>query len=166
MRYLRWLFACLFAVIVSCNEQDIIKERTEYQYESYDYTKYQVIEYSITNNSSDPYLTFISYNHSDDVNKAILYYFNKPHGDFSLLNMMTDNIVYIDPLPIVVGRTFIKQIKKNECFRYAIVGPVTENIDIGKHIITERQSHIEDLLGIKILDNMSYKESSLVISHQ
>ena len=54
MRYLRWLFACLFAVIVSCNEQDIIKERTEYQYESHDYTKYQVIEYSITHNSSDP----------------------------------------------------------------------------------------------------------------
>ena len=145
---------------------DIHIETNIYSYQNASCIEYTVYEYTIINDSDIPYITFIyegeKYeNRDDDISR----YFRLIHGDFSLLSLLTDNVVFSSDVA-VVGKLFLKEIKPKSSFKYFFVTKSQDShrdVDFLQDIYVERLMDIEDLLHVKLIDEVLYDEDEVII---
>ena len=166
MRRLSVIFLLLMMPSVCQNHSDILIDKTEYNYVDYTGHEFKVIEYEIQNQSDEPFLTFIIYDFYKDLERSILRYFVNRTGDFSLLSLLTDNVIFSDECPAIIGKTFLKQIDPNTSFKYIVIGDAAENIDFEKYIIVEKKATVESLIKVHISGKLLYEQQCIVLTSQ
>ena len=89
--------------------------------------KESLFEYTITNNTSESYFTWIDFHPIDtSYHHRVAMYFYTPHGDFSLLQLLTETVNENSLLyGSFIGTFFLKEIRPNSSFKY-IVDPLDE----------------------------------------
>lgn len=105
-----------------------------------------LFEYIITNNTEESYFTWIDFHPIEESYcHRVESYFNTPHGDSSLLQLLTgtvnENSLFLSPL---IGTFFLKEITPNSSFKY-IVEPL------------EKESYLDFIRFVYLLkedDNM------------
>ena len=103
----------------------------------------------------------------EERDKATLRYFIRRHGDFSLMTVMTDNVVGFDNTNPQVGRFFLAQILPGEQFRYTFLypGPLSEvPEDMENKIVVERENKVRKITGILIRKEFLYDKSEITLS--
>ena len=153
------------SAIISVLPSDIRIIQNSYSY-FYSNTEYTVYEYTITNESDVPYITFIYDGEKQDSQEAdIKRYFYTPHGDFSLVALLTDNVVFSSDVAYV-GKLFLKEIQPKGSFKYFFVTKSRtphSDTDFLQDIYVERRMNIEELLHVKLIDEVLYDEDEVII---
>lgn len=152
--------------LLSSKPIDIKRQTALYQYPN---TYVCCVDYSITNRSSEPYLTWLDFDKQTDSSlsdeKLVRNYFLKNKGDFSFLTLMTDNVVFIDGYSPIIGYTFVKQLNPGESFDYYLFSDKKNQFmnDVLLPIITIPKSKVEEVLGIRISDSFLFTPSFVII---
>lgn len=93
-------------------------------YCSFDNTPIMITEYTLTNTTQEPYYTWVDFDKPKYLDKQTEYrlkrYFFKSKGDFSVHNLLTDNVVIKNEFPIL-GYTWFVEVPPGETFRYIII---------------------------------------------
>ena len=130
----------LLTTLLFCNDFSVDKSKSELELHSssavyYDVAskqEYRMVTYKITNLSIDKYAyTWIFYEEpfAKKSKNAKNRYLLKHHGEFGLLNLLTDNVV--GEMYHELGDFFIKEINPGGSFEYIVIAP--SNISL-KHI--------------------------------
>lgn len=126
--------------------------------------KKEIIDkYQITNNSDENYLTWVALepiNNRTDI-ELVHDYFKKRKGDFSLIEMMFENI--LDSLSVSVGYTFIKDIAPKESFSYYISKKEMASNYYRERIVLIKRKEAEHYLRMKIDAKYIYQYSSIFL---
>lgn len=125
-------------------------------------------EYSFTNNSDEPYLTWIDFGLSDktqvSLSESVRNYFFKQKGDFSLYSLYVDNVTGFYPQnEPVIGFSFLKRIKPGEVFRYIVLGDVSNDAKLKNSIRVEKESCVMYYLKYKEYEVFLYNKPYIVI---
>lgn len=140
-------------------------DTTEY-YDSND-LKYYNINYSITNFSNENYYTWVCFGKKTDSAKSdIRQYFYKRHGDFSLINLMTDNVFFIEPINAcpIIGKTFLKRIAPNSTFTYKILTTDLEQSCYEDWIRTVKESDFLELVPLSADSSFYYIQDEIILT--
>ena len=129
----------LLITLLSCNDYSVNKTVNELELHSssvvyYDVAgkqEYRMVTYKITNLSADKYAyTWIFYEEpfAKKSRNAKNRYLLQHHGEFGLLNLLTDNAV--GEMYHELGEFFIKEISPGESFEYIVIAPskITQKI--------------------------------------
>ena len=120
-------------------------------------------EYQITNNSSEDYLTWISLvpiNKKSNI-ELIHDFFKKRKGDFSLIEMMYENL--LDKQPISIGYSFIKNITVGKKFSYFIAQTSEKSNLYQKRIVLIKKREVEQYLKMQIDEKYFFKLQSIFL---
>lgn len=155
----------------SKNEEIVVGNESSYSYIDYLTNEpFIVNSYTIYNNSREPWLTWIDYNHigneTDDRDRAILRYFIRRHGDCSLMSYMTDEILGFNNESPLIGRFFLAQINPKKSFTYTFLFPgSTSETSVIKQegIIVERKKKVVEIIGIPIKPEYLFNHNNIVI---
>lgn len=131
-------------------ENDMIVKNTIEYYDPKTPQLISIIEYSITNTSDKDCYTWIDFkavNTSEDIYKALKYYFYSRHGDFSLSDLLTETLVFSEPFRPVLGESFIKLIPPKHTFRYLVYNEGNTSIDIEKNIFIVKENVFNHFVG-------------------
>lgn len=111
---------------------------------------------TITNASDERVYSWIDFNYDPSLSQSrnIKMYVCKPHGDFNLITLLTDNVIFIDNEPII-GAFFITIIEPNETFIYLGVKDET----ILNNIVTVKESQFKQIMGFPLSDGYINKEA-------
>lgn len=121
-----------------------------------------IIEYQMTNQSDEPYFTWLDFNnHNEKGKRKIHRYFYAHHGDLNLATLMTDNVMQTSR-EVIIGKTFIKRLKPGESFKYIVVNK-KDNDDFSKNIIAEKVSYVSKIIGFSIPESFEYNKTELVV---
>ena len=113
-----------------------------------------ITEYSLTNNTEEDYYSWVDYNEKDEGrSKDILRFFIRHNGDFSFLDLITDNVSFPEGFPHRLGQSFITLIKPGESFRYIVLGdePIDEDKSFGNFIVSAPKRFVE--CNIVVIDD-------------
>ena len=94
------------------------------------------------------------YNEKDEGrSKDILRFFIRHNGDFSFLDLITDNVSFPEGFPHRLGQSFITLIKPGESFRYIVLGdePIDEDKSFGNFIVSAPKRFVE--CNIVVIDD-------------
>ena len=127
----------------------------------------QIIDnYQITNNSNEEYLTWVSLvptNNKSNI-ELIQDFFKKRKGDFSLIEMMYENL--LDEGPINIGYSFIKNITAGKTFSYFIAKTdIKSNLYQGR-IVLIKKKEVEQYLKIQIDEKYFFKLPSIFLTEK
>ncbi len=155
----------------SKNEEIVVGNESSYSYIDYLTNEpFIVSSYTIYNNSREPWLTWIDYNHirkdADDNDRTILRYFVRNSGDYSLMSLMTDEILGFDNESPLIGRFFLAQINPKKSFTYTFLfpGSIPETSVIKQEdIIVERKKKVVEIIGIPIKPEYLFNHDNIVI---
>lgn len=170
----RIIFVWLLIGVWGCQsqrEEIVIINESSYSYIDYLTNKPFIVKsYTIINNSREPWLTWIDYDHQKkDIgnrDRAILRYFIRHHGDFNLMSLMTDDLVDYDNENPLIGRFFLAQINPTESFTYTFLFPnsISEISAIKQeNIIVERRNKVVDIIGIPIKQEYLFNHNNIVL---
>ena len=123
----------------------------------------RIDNYKIINNSSEDYLTWVSLvptNNKSNI-ELIRDFFMKRKGDFTLMEMIYENL--LDEEPISIGYSFIKNIAIGETFSYFIAETDTISKFYQNRIVVVRRKEVEEYLKMKIDKNCFFKLSSIIL---
>lgn len=116
-------------------------------------------EYTIQNKSHENVISWIDYQHSfevDSTNSIKLFFFRR-NGDFSIANLLTEDVVFTEEPPIL-GINFIVRIGPGESFKYQVLN----NEDIKDHLFFYKESEIIDVIGGPIINNKLFYRGHVV----
>lgn len=128
---------------------------------------YYVINISITNHSSDNYYTWISFDEKTDSSKIeIKRYFYKRRGDLSLINLMTDNVFFIEPINVcpTIGATFLKKIHPNSTFTYKVLTNNLKECCYVDYIRIIKEDEILKLVPLSVDSSFYYQRDEIIIA--
>lgn len=124
----------------------------------------QIIDnYQITNNSNEEYLTWVSLlptNNKSNI-ELIHDFFKKRKGDFSLMEMINENM--LDEQPISIGFSFIKDIAAGETFSYFIAKTDINSTLYQDRIAVVRRKEVEKYLKIQIEKKYFFRLTSIFL---
>ena len=121
----------LLITLLSCNDYSVNKTVNELELHVAGKQEYRMVTYKITNLSADKYAyTWIFYEEpfAKKSRNAKNRYLLQHHGEFGLLNLLTDNAV--GEMYHELGEFFIKEISPGESFEYIVIAPskITQTI--------------------------------------
>lgn len=122
--------------------------------------------YQITNNSNEDYLTWVSLvptNNKSDI-ELIRDFFKKRKGDFSLMEMIYENL--LDEQPISIGYSFIKNIAIGETFSYFIAKTDAISTFYQDRIVVVKRKEVEEYLKMKIDKKYFFELSSIFLTEK
>ena len=127
-------------------------------YDSFNEKQYDIKEYILNNNSNEDYYTWIDYDrdYAGVDTQGIMYYFLSFHGDFNLISLLTDNVVFYDYMSIL-GKVFLRRIEPGDSFRYVLIN--RDNDDIRRHIFYISQTQ----LGFEIINQEPLYDESFIV---
>lgn len=127
----------------------------------------QIIDnYQITNNSNEDYLTWVSLiptNNKSNI-ELIRDFFKKRKGDFSLIEMIYENL--LDEQPISIGYSFIKNIAAGETFSYFIAKTDTNSTLYQDRIVIIRRKEVEKYLKMQIEKKYFFQLTSIFLTEK
>lgn len=163
-------FVKIFLSIICCcvnnevNGQIKIDSITKCYYNSFIERNQFIEEITITNNSEQDYLTWISMSPTGNQSNSFLinrFFFSK-HGDFRVFDLMYDNMNY--KVQYHIPDIFIKKIPKGESFCYIIIKETKESDFYDKRITIISKNEVEDHIKIPIREDFYYPWSSICLS--
>lgn len=141
---------------VLCNTVELLDDHGE----RVDFT-----QYTIYNDSDDCYYTWIDYNSSSDNNVDLNQsrkYFYRWFGDFSLCQLLTDNIDLGNFLP-QINVSFLAEIKPGQSFSYFIKDK--DECNVITHIFYKSRLELQEKYGVSIVNREAlYKPNFVLIS--
>lgn len=144
----------------------VVIDTLTYTYKNELTHKTQIVEsYELSNKSGENYLTWVALENTSGVSdeKLIRDYFFKRKGDFTLFQLMTENL--IDPVDLFyVGFTFLKKIAPGNSFTYQIIKDYPDSNLYKDRIVVVKESDVERYLSIKIEDRYLYQSADLVLT--
>lgn len=127
----------------------------------------QIIDnYQIINNSNEDYLTWVSLiptNNKSNI-ELIRDFFKKRKGDFSLMEMIYENL--LDEQPISIGYSFIKNIAAGETFSYCIAKTDTNSTLYQDRIVIVRRKEVEKYLKMQIEKKYFFQLTSIFLTEK
>ena len=127
----------------------------------------QIIDnYQITNNSNEDYLTWVSLVPTNNKSNIELThdFFKKRKGDFSLMEMIYENL--LDEQPISIGYSFIKNIAIGETFSYFIAKTDTISTFYQDRIVLIKRKEVEEYLRMKIEKKYFFQLTSIFLTEK
>lgn len=120
-------------------------------------------KYQITNNSNEDYLTWISLVPIENKSNIELIhdFFRKRKGDFSLIEMMHENL--LDKQPISIGYSFIKNITVGKTFSYFIAQTGAKSNLYQKRIVLIKKREVEQYLNMQIDEKRFFNLPSIFL---
>lgn len=106
--------------------------------------------YQITNNSNEDYLTWVSLvpiNNKSNI-ELVHDFFKKRKGDFSLVEMIYENL--LDEQPISIGYSFMKNIIPGETFSYFFAKTDTFSTIYQDRIVVIKKKEVEKYSRMQI----------------
>lgn len=122
--------------------------------------------YQITNNSNEDYLTWVSLvpiNNKSNI-ELMHDFFKKRKGDFSLIEMMYENL--LDEQPINIGYSFIKNITAGKTFSYFIAKTDIKSNLYQRRIVLIKKKEVEQYLKMQIDEKYFFKLSSIFLTEK
>lgn len=113
------LFSC-------CNHPDncMTIESSTSSYRTSTGELFHLTEYVLTNHTENSYYTWIDFDKpnrsSYSKEESIKRFFTKPHGDFSFLSLLTDNVHFDGGFTPEIGYSFIALIPPQKSFSYIV----------------------------------------------
>lgn len=129
--------------------------------------KNQTIDnYQITNNSKEDYLTWVSLAPINNrTNIELMHdFFKRRKGDFSLIEMICENLLYQQPISI--GYSFIKNITIGETFSYFVARTDTNTNIYQGRIVLIRKKEVEQYLKMQIDKKNFFELSSIFLTEK
>jgi len=122
--------------------------------------------YQITNNSGEDYLTWVSLVPTNDKSNIELIrdFFKKRKGDFSLIEMIYENL--LDEQPISIGYSFIKNILAGETFSYYTAKTDTNSTLYQDKIVVIKRKEVEQYLKMQIEKKYFFQLSSIFLTEK
>ena len=126
--------------------------------------KVTIETYEITNNSNEEYLTWISLAPQSDrsTEEQVLCYFKQRKGDFSFLEMMYEGLLN-GQQHCTIGYSFLKSIKKGECFSYSFMKTESDSQVYRDRIVLVKRKDVETILRAQLDSTVFYRLSSIVL---
>ncbi len=120
-------------------------------------------KYQIKNNSNEEYLTWVSLIPTNNKSNIELMhdFFKRKKSDFSLIEMMYENL--LDKQPISIGYSFIKNITVGKTFSYFIAKTDTEANRYQGRIVLMKKREVEQYLKTQIDEKYFFKLSSILL---
>ncbi len=149
MKFLYFLLFIFSAVTCSREVSPSVEKRESQYYDSIRGQEVYITEYLINNQSDNCYYTWLLPQPQFSGEKCITHYFFKPNGDFSLSQLINDNIIFNEGFVPVLGYSFIKLILPGQSFSYLVISEesLDEEKDIGGLIFMERKEIVESIAG-------------------
>lgn len=124
----------------------------------------QIIKkYQITNNSTEDYLTWVSLipiNNKSTI-ELIHDFFKRRKGDFSLIEMIYENL--LERQPVSIGYSFIKNITTNKTFSYFIVKTDINSTIYEDRIVIIKKKEVEQYLKMQIEEKIFSQLSNIFL---
>lgn len=122
--------------------------------------------YQITNNSKEDYLTWVSLTPINNrTNVELMHdFFKQRKGDFSLIEMMNENLLHQQPISI--GYSFIKNISIGETFSYFIARADTKSSLYQGRIVLIKKKEVEQYLKMQIDKKYFFELSSIFLTEE
>lgn len=121
-------------------------------------------QFKLTNHSTEDYYTWVVFESTPDdscIQDILKRYLFTRHGDFSLGNILTDNIVFINDFRSEIGVTFLKRLAPEETFSYYVWG--NDNDVFEKHIFFIDETSFCKINGAVINTGALFQGSSIII---
>lgn len=126
--------------------------------------KLSLTRYTLTNRSMEDYYTwvYLESTRDDSCTQSILkrYLFTR-HGDFSLGNILTDNLVFINDFRPEIGVSFLKKLPPAESFSYYVWG--NDNDGFQEHIFYISETEFLKINGTVNNTDALFKKSFIII---
>lgn len=157
----------LLQLNVSCQNNNKLAVTTisEINYEITD--AYCLIKCSIANTSNDRVIIWVNESESNSDLKG---YLLKSHGDFSLLNLITERV--LDPNNQVLFISFLKVLESEDQFEIAILinEPDREKLNKSKNFFEEQLKYtsvkeLDELINTKDFEDLFYQGDVIVLPY-
>lgn len=125
---------------------------------------YKVKEFTITNNTDDEYLTWVSAYPSSDLPDygKIRRYFTAHYVDFHLLVLIYENLLTANGL-YCIGKTFIKAIPPRHSFKYLLKDYNKYKKQWKERLVIIKREKVEKTLNVHFSDDWFYKDDEVVV---
>lgn len=123
-------------------------------------------EITITNNSQEDYLTWISkFPITDKSNDILIYrFFFSSYGDFRLFDLMYENVVY--EIKYIIPFNFIKKIPQGDSFTYIIKKENILSDFYDKRLVIISRNEVESCIKTAIREDFFYPWSSVCLTEK
>ena len=162
---LSFIILALFAYIIASGQ---IKSDTivKNYYDDFLQESELIEEITITNNSEEEYLTWISkFPIADKSNDILIYrFFFSRFGDFRLFDLMYDNVSC--EIKYNIPFSFIKNIPKGDSFTYIIRKQNKRTSFYEKRIVILSRNEVESYIKATIRENFFYPWSSVCLTEK
>lgn len=128
--------------------------------------KIEMAKYTVVNHSKDVLYTWIDCNSlaadSSSFEESRRYFY-RPVGDFSLCQLLTDNVVFVDNFTSQINATFLKEIEPGETFSYFLTSERVN--DMISHIYCVSGSELSSKYGVHVVNkDVLFKPDFVVIT--
>lgn len=163
-QYIKLLILFCFANLTA-KGQIIIDTLTSQYYNDFNKATQIIEEITITNNSEEDYLTWISqFPINEKPNNVIIHrFFFSRHGDFRFFDLMYDDVSFAHGIPHDIPFSFIKKIQKNESFTYILLKENKESNFYDERIVVISRKEVEDYLKVKVKEEFFFPQSSIFL---
>ncbi|MBO4615497.1 MAG: hypothetical protein J5709_10325 [Bacteroidales bacterium] len=169
LRNILFIIATLLPCLVSSQEDSIIIiDTASVEIFNNKTNEYEIWGYiNIINNTDEEYITWITKNsvadRTNDQKITDYFFHHKPHYDFSLFNLMCENIVFEGGWRPIIDYSLLKNILPGREFTYMFIKTDT-NMDLYKdRVVLLKRKDVEEFLKFEIQDYFLFPQSSIVI---
>lgn len=165
-QYIKMIIYILFGFAnLTAKGQIIIDTLTSQYYNDFNKATQIIEEITITNNTEEDYLTWISqFPITEKPNNVIIhrFFFSRP-GDFRFFDLMYDDVSFAHGIPHDIPFSFIKKIQKNESFTYILLKENKESNFYDERIVVISRKEVEDYLKVKVKEEFFSPQSSIFL---
>lgn len=123
-------------------------------------------EGTITNAGEESYYTWIDFTqdyHIEECDRLARIYLCKPFGDFSLLQLLSEEMLFCSGFTPSIGKTFLKRIEPGSSFKYFVDRRICDNLE--KHIFYISETDIKKIVPFMLNDQIVlFDQDEIVIS--
>lgn len=165
------VFLLLLLILLSCNSDcpKITLQIGELKGYYYEQSSNQVIRLSegvITNNTSESYYTWIDFRTLFDEQESGNHarkYLSMPFGDFSLIQLLCEDVFFHEEFSPIIGVSFLKKITPGASFKYLVDWRICEKLN--GHIFYVSESDYKQIVGNTLNEQMIlYDKDEILIT--